>query len=458
MTKMQLLEKLQREKQRLEKDLDRISSELLERSGHENSATGSATSSGAENNRKSNTTLVVPGSKSGYLFKWQDRSIGWGGTKWDLRFFRLTKGRLSYFKTHHEISPRFAISLGNCAIRDDGNKPNKRYRPKNKNESVPSLRTPGAYYHVFSIYQRPKGANEKVTAEFDAEDDIVPILRFSTESLAQKTQWMEFLAASCAYCDSDEFKGEEEEDWEVLPIGTKGTLPLLYFAPHPVKLKRHPSNAAIQTSASHMKLNKSKDSAKSNSKRTSDYPPSKPMHRNTEPSYLSDEAPMQNYRGLLNLALIILFISNFRILLGTMREYGFVLTYGFFASSERYQWTDVDVPLVTGLLLLNVFVMIAYRVELTMSRKMVSEWFGMSIHVINCNAALFVPMWIVWYKIEAPPKAFLLMICSTILWMKLISYVHANADYRHFPERSHHTSSTFMQDENEASTFMSYPR
>jgi len=452
---MQSIENLQHEKQRLERDLERVSSELIERKGHENSTTTSA-------HGKSNA--LTPGSRSGYLFKWQDRTIGWGGTKWDLRFFRLTKGRLSYYKTHHETSPRFAISLGNCAVRDDGCKPNKRFRPKNKNEPV-TLRTPGAYYHVFSIYQRPKGTDENVTAEFDAEDDIVPILRFSTENLAQKIQWMEFLAASCAYCNSDDFKEEEEEDWDVLRTAmlpakhaTKGTLPLLYFAPHPVKLKRCPSNAAIRKSASHMKLNKSKDSAKSNSKRTSDYPPSKPMHRNSEPSYLSDEAPMQNYRGLLNLALIILFISNFRILLGTMREYGFVLTYGVFASSERhYQWADVDVPLVAGLLLLNAFVLIAYGVELCTSRNVVSEWFGILIHVINCNAALFLPMWIVWYKIEAPPNASLLMMCSTILWMKLISYVHANADYRHFPERSNHNSTSLMQDVGEASTPMSYP-
>ena len=28
------------------------------------------------------TIAMAPPEKSGYLFKWQDRSIGWGGTKW----------------------------------------------------------------------------------------------------------------------------------------------------------------------------------------------------------------------------------------------------------------------------------------------------------------------------------------------------------------------------------------
>lgn len=31
---------------------------------------------------QSSTIAMAPPEKSGYLFKWQDRSIGWGGTKW----------------------------------------------------------------------------------------------------------------------------------------------------------------------------------------------------------------------------------------------------------------------------------------------------------------------------------------------------------------------------------------
>ena len=41
-------------------------------------------------------------SKRGYLFKWLDRTIGWSGTKWGLRFVVLnaTQGQLSYYSTH----------------------------------------------------------------------------------------------------------------------------------------------------------------------------------------------------------------------------------------------------------------------------------------------------------------------------------------------------------------------
>jgi hypothetical protein len=483
---MQSLENLLEEKKRLERELERVTSELTERSRHDDSLPTTGASAADTRTTDHSTTddvistkeqtavshIEIPGSKSGYLFKWQDRSIGWGGTKWDLRFVRLERGKLSYFKTHYDIAPRYVLTLKNCAIRDDGFKINKRFRVKDRSsEQQVNIRTPGAYYHVFSIYQRPKGAaEENPTADLDDENAIVPLLRFSTESLAQKLQWMELLVQSCAYCDSDFFKEVEGEQGGFIasqlpatsPLlasehGTKGTLPLLYFAPPPVKIRRHPSNAKLRKNASHLKLNREKDSAKSNSMRTSDYPPSKPMHRSAEPSYLSDEAPMQNYRGLLNLALIILVISNFRILLATMQEYGFVLTHSFIGSTENASWTDIDYPLVLGLVLLNVFVIVAYAIESMLSHNVLSHGFGVALHVINTNAALLVPMWLVWFEMQSPLNGSILMMCATILWMKLISYVHANNDYRHFPERSNQTSTSFIQNIDEASKELCYP-
>lgn len=269
---MRTIEDLQKEKGRLQKELFRITSEIQEHSGSE-LFTGS------------NSRIVIPASKSGYLFKWQDRYIGWGGTKWDLRFVRLKKGRLMYYKSHDDSAPRYLLTLKNCAIRDDGNKPNKRFRVKNNGMQVKE-NTPGAYYHVFSIYQRPSGAHENSAAELDKEDDIVPILRFSTENLGQKMQWMELLEESCEYCDSEHFDEHEvgpllDQTPNLPPVGrnTKGTLPALYFAPTPARISSLPSHTSLtmKRNGSRLKLNKSKEAAKSNSKRKSDYPPSKAM-------------------------------------------------------------------------------------------------------------------------------------------------------------------------------------
>ena len=67
-----------------------------------------------------------PPGKRGYLFRWMDRSIGWSGTKWALRFVALEGGRISYYGTHTDTSPRYVLTLSGCAVRDEGWKRNRR--------------------------------------------------------------------------------------------------------------------------------------------------------------------------------------------------------------------------------------------------------------------------------------------------------------------------------------------
>ena len=60
----------------------------------------------------------APPEKSGYLFKWQDRSIGWGGTKWGLRYVSFSKyyidfSRFASICTHNSFRSRFACKMGN---------------------------------------------------------------------------------------------------------------------------------------------------------------------------------------------------------------------------------------------------------------------------------------------------------------------------------------------------------
>ena len=167
------------------------------------------------------STVLPPPGKSGYLYKWQDRSIGWGGTKWSLRFVSLDRGRLSYYLSHLESTkPRYVLSLRGCAVRDDGRKINRRHKssstPKGKD---PPLDEVGAYFFVFSIYQRPDddadadpatGASSSRSQATPVDhDSFVPLLRFSTTSRAEKDQWIKLLSEACAYCETDAFLMEE---------------------------------------------------------------------------------------------------------------------------------------------------------------------------------------------------------------------------------------------------------
>ena len=66
-------DELRREVQRLKQELAVLKSS---QDKNNNGSTSPLLSS------QSSTIAMAPPEKSGYLFKWQDRSIGWGGTKW----------------------------------------------------------------------------------------------------------------------------------------------------------------------------------------------------------------------------------------------------------------------------------------------------------------------------------------------------------------------------------------
>jgi len=296
---------LQKKARDLEKELKKIKSQLKD--------LGAITSD----------SVLPPPGKSGYLFKWQDRSIGWGGLKWSLRYVSLDRGRISYYYSHLESAPRYMLSLRGCAVRDEGYKRNRRHVSKTTPRGEePPLEEVGAYFFVFSIYHRPDSAEPSKESL-----DIVPLLRFSTPSQAEKSQWIQLLSEACAYCETDAFLQEEasrnaEEEYrrqqqmqlaQAMPQAERGTLPPLYFAKdRRAGLTRKPSISKLPKSTLFRSKSNSHDAEKAEKK---GFPPSKPMHRASAPSFLSAEARSQNYRGFFNLAIIILVVSNFRLIL-----------------------------------------------------------------------------------------------------------------------------------------------
>eukprot|EP00550_Attheya_septentrionalis_P004971 CAMPEP_0198297096 /NCGR_PEP_ID=MMETSP1449-20131203/35392_1 /TAXON_ID=420275 /ORGANISM="Attheya septentrionalis, Strain CCMP2084" /LENGTH=750 /DNA_ID=CAMNT_0043997925 /DNA_START=249 /DNA_END=2501 /DNA_ORIENTATION=- len=454
------VEDVQRRIDDLRQQLMEASQELEVMKGDTNGPGGSLLSS---------STIAVSSvhpAKRGYLFKWQDRSIGWGGTKWALRFVKLDRGMLSYFGSHEDPSPRYVLALRRCAVRDDGFKKNLRFKPKEDNPN-PGPQVNGAYFHVFSIYQRPyeeeKHSTESSAAQDDDDDRIVPLLRFSTQKLAEKKQWIELLSQACAYCDTDDFLKEEataiDDARKQSSLLQKGTLPPMYFAtPAPRKLVRISSiPSSIHKAEDYVKTSKREKSAHSHSLTRNAYPPSKPMHRAAASSYISDFSRGTNYRGLFNLAIIILVVSNFRLLLDGIMHHGFVLG-KILDLSHLPAAPLVDAPFVWGIILLHVFLVCSLCIEKLLSKGKLGEGFGQFLHLIVANASLIVPIIIIWYHIESPVNGSILLLLATITWMKLISYMHANMDYRVSPEQDAFKATiALIQDLDEDEANLSYP-
>ena len=386
----------------------------------------------------------------------------------------MQNGQLSYYKSHEEKFPRYMLTLKNCAVRDEGFKINKRHVvKKGGGGSEDGSGEVGSHFHVFSVYQRLTTSNSNNNgdisggdAEGDDENEIIPLLRFSTQNLSEKTQWITLLSQSCAYCDSEEFAiqqqfRQEEKEHEKFRSPKRGTLPNLVFEAPAAPIRSMPSGRSLtnlkKMGKSYRKKSGSKDAAHSNKIH---YPPSKPMHRESAPSYLSDGAHPQNYRGGFNLLLIILVVSNFRLLLDTVSKHGFILDQLKFSVqgfSEEFSESPLDnFPFISGLLVVQAFVVGAYVIEKALSKCWVSNWMGMLLHFVNTNATLIVVSIVVWYYIQHPIVGAGLILQATITWLKLVSYVHANSDYRRNLD-AHKATLALVKDLDEEGLEIVYP-
>ena len=393
------------------------------------------------------------------------------------------------------------LNLKGCAVRDDGSKPAANRRGLLSNFVVTSKYSTtniegdrdGSSWHVFSIYYETKRSNyvgvNNLTSKEGDHDEEVPLLRFSTQNLAEKLQWIELISEACCNASEGQINdgngpvvspkkvsisvstSENDMSGEVInasprtmnklrQLGSadfetlaelktlehnKGTLPPVYFS------------KAIARRKSRTKKTRH-GSAKSNPRTTSGYPPSRPMHQTSEPSYLSSEAPNQNYRGFLNLAFIILLISNFRLILDNFLKNGFVL-WEFIWKVNVYEFTKapMNFPLMTGQVIMIVNVFITYITELGLGYGALSEMTGTSIHVLNINFALILCYSIVWFYIFSPICGVLLMMQSTVSWMKLVSYAHANSDYRNADHDVHLATLSLIQNVGEIEKSTTYP-
>ncbi len=70
----------------------------------------------------------------------------------------------------------------------------------------------------------------------------------------------------------------------------------------------------------------------------------------------------------------------------------------------------------------------ARRLAAKMGRS--TEWLLFALHVTNLFSTLAVPCYVVETTHAEPVPGFFVVVCTVILWMKLVSYAHCNYDLR----------------------------
>ena len=103
------------------------------------------------------------------------------------------------------------------------------------------------------------------------------------------------------------------------------------------------------------------------------------------------------------------------------------------SASMDYQTETSIKAFLVGFGCLQICIVMAYILEYCLSRPkfFLPEAIGNVLHHINAHMSLAVPIVITWYWIDIPTVGGCLLLNSVITWMKLLSYVLANEDYRH---------------------------
>eukprot|EP01006_Ploeotia_vitrea_P023723 TRINITY_DN56314_c0_g1_i1.p2 TRINITY_DN56314_c0_g1~~TRINITY_DN56314_c0_g1_i1.p2 ORF type:complete len:578 (-),score=250.57 TRINITY_DN56314_c0_g1_i1:2-1735(-) len=157
------------------------------------------------------------------------------------------------------------------------------------------------------------------------------------------------------------------------------------------------------------------------------------VHSVNRCSPLSSEAPPQDFRGLYNLAGITLVVGNFRLVVENLRKYGWLIEF-----PDVHDWRSWPRtwPVLTCTASLIAFPIIAWLIERIACRtgtqpaqrlpRLLVAW----MHVVNCAACFFVPVWVIFRTDAAILPAITLLMSCIVVSLKLISFAHVANDLR----------------------------
>lgn len=266
-------------------------------------------------------------------------------------------------------------------------------------------------------------------------------MRLSSTSEADAIQWIDLLQQACELADAGSTASDDRE------VGIENAITRTEGEAQPSKLPNLKSRSSshdepvVQAeqggmlSSTSLQLRRmmallssqgKKREVQKHKYKAESYPASRPMHRDSQPSLLSNESPRQNYRGFLNLGLIILFVTHFRLIIEN------VLKYGLLISTPRALPTDTERPhhLTAILIMLNAFPLITLVTEKLIAKAIITDQQYLIGNFANITVALFLPLFYVYFSDMSSITGALFLMQAIIHVLKLISYCHVNRDVR----------------------------
>ncbi|KAG9276621.1 diacylglycerol O-acyltransferase 1b isoform X1 [Astyanax mexicanus] len=186
------------------------------------------------------------------------------------------------------------------------------------------------------------------------------------------------------------------------------------------------SNGAPSASASKTRLKRQDSHSKDPAEETRKHSRSESLscHKLQE-SMLSSASSFKNYRGILNWCVVMLVLSNARLVLENLLRYGILVDPIQVVSlflKDPYSW-----PAACLIIVSNVFILAALYTERKLAMGYFSERFGLLVHIINLSVVLCFPVVIVLMVPSVTPVGGAIALgVYTILFLKLYSYKDVN--------------------------------
>ena len=174
--------------------------------------------------------------------------------------------------------------------------------------------------------------------------------------------------------------------------------------------------------------------------KTRTFPAYKPMHLQAQPSPLSPDTGHgdHNFRGFFNLGVIILALSHVELIINNLYQVGLKVSWllprdtaQLHLMSDRMASPTVQyVCLAVSCWLVSFSLSFAVEKAAATYHHYISETVVLVVYILLGTFSIVAPCMFVWHSEVHVGASMAYLFQSVILWMKLISYAHANHDLR----------------------------
>lgn len=151
-----------------------------------------------------------------------------------------------------------------------------------------------------------------------------------------------------------------------------------------------------------------------------------PFH-SVRDSLLSSASGFINYRGVLNLCVVLLVMSTGRLVIENILKYGVLVRFDILILfiKDPTAW-----PSALAFVCSNIFILLALFIEKKLEQGKLSERFGSFLCLLNVTTAMILPAVYLWYRGTNPIASFFSLATYTCVTMKLFSYYQVNKAMR----------------------------